>query len=112
MEAQWPRLLEALDGSLPCADCSRHFHAWLVAKPFSGAAVDYILALHNDVNRRTRKPVWTRERVLATYGQPGLEGVRAAFAVVRPHLGERVVTLMTELLTQDNGSATVGPVTV
>lgn len=113
-DVDWMALLGALDGSLPCADCASHFHAWLVRHPFSGDPVDYVLALHNDVNRRTRKRAWTREQVAATYGPPGLNGVREAFAIVRPYLvGEsRGVTFLTELLAQDNGPASPGPVAV
>lgn len=107
-------LLDALDGSLPCADCARHFHAWLIGHPFAGDPVDYMLALHNDVNRRTRKRVWTRDQVIGAYGPLGLDGVREAFAIIRPLLVEdsRGVTFLTELLAQDNGPASSGPVAV
>ena len=85
-DVDWMALLGALDGSLPCAECAKHFHAWLIGHPFAGDPVAYILALHNDVNSRTRKRAWTREQVIGAYGTLGLDGVREAFAIVRPYL--------------------------
>ena len=72
----WIRLLTAMKGALPCPECSAHYNAWITANPVSlppsgtelqVAISSWILALHNDVNRRNDVGPWTLEQVAANY---------------------------------------------
>jgi hypothetical protein len=72
----WIRLLPAMKSALPCDECSAHYNAWITANPvslpYSGvelqvAISSWILALHNDINRRNDVAPWTLEQVAATY---------------------------------------------
>ena len=93
-DVDWISILSVLDGSLPCPDCAKHFHAWILTHPFAGDPVTYILALHNDVNRRTRKRPWTRDQIMATYGPPGITGVHTALAELQPHLPAETIAAL------------------
>ena len=61
----------AVDGALPCPDCEKHYHQWLVTHPVPTSDRDavrrWLLDVHNDVNRRSRKALWTLEQVGAAY---------------------------------------------
>lgn len=80
----WRAVLEALRVSLPCPECTGHYQAWHRAHPFrvilgGGGAVQrvaaaWVLALHNDVNRRRGLPAW---RAAAVTGA-GVADARAA----------------------------------
>lgn len=73
----------ALDGALPCPDCEKHYHQWLVAHPVPSerdALRKWFVDLHNSVNARTRKAPWTQEQVIAAYG--GDDAAAAAHAAV------------------------------
>ena len=87
----WPALLNALKTDIPCPDCRRHFTAWLRQHPYTlqpphqrrYIMVDrkrvlapppqpadpqtytrqWVLDLHNSVNRRSRKAQWSVEQV-------------------------------------------------
>ena len=69
--SKWSAIPVALNGALPCPDCEKHYHQWLVAHPAPSGDRDavrrWLLDLHNDVNRRSRKALWTLEQVTAAY---------------------------------------------
>ena len=52
--------------------------------PLQGALSSWLLALHNDVNVRNGKEVWTLEQVAAAYTDKA--AVRPAVATLRPYI--------------------------
>jgi len=77
--------------ALPCPECSAHYTAWVsanpVSLPVSGPALQiaissWLLALHNDINARNGKAVWTIEQVAAAYTDKA--AARAAVVALRP----------------------------
>lgn len=68
-DALWRGLLINLRGRLPCEECRKHYSAWWAQTPLvSGGVRGWLLALHNDVNRRRRVSQWTENAIRATYG--------------------------------------------
>ena len=97
-------LLTALQDGIPCPECTAHYRAWFAAHPVVGAGVDlveWVLALHNDVNaRRGTGVVWTTAQVQAEYGPGGVYTATAAdMATVRPLMGGGVVAALDVLAT-------------
>jgi hypothetical protein len=85
--------LTAMKSGLPCPECSAHYNAWITANPVSlpssgtelqVAISSWVLALHNDVNRRNDVAPWTLEQVAATYTDTA--AARAAVASLRPYI--------------------------
>jgi len=75
----WRGVFDAMRTGLPCPDCSAHYNAWYKARPLQfslipmtgstrGPIVNWILELHNNVNRRTGKPTWTGAQLAGSYG--------------------------------------------
>ena len=82
-----------MKSALPCPECSAHYNAWVSANPIdlpiSGAPLQvalssWLLALHNDVNVRNGKVVWTLEQVAAAYTNKAAG--RPAVAALRPYI--------------------------
>lgn len=100
-------LLTALQDGIPCPECTAHYRAWFAAHPVVGDAagvdlVDWVLALHNDVNaRRGTGVVWTLGQVQAEYGPGGVYTATAAagadMATVRPLMGGGVIAALEAL---------------
>lgn len=71
----WTNMMKALRTGIPCPDCSAHFNSWMNSHPMRASLIPnagadhgkWFLDLHNDVNRRTGKPVWTLAQVAAAY---------------------------------------------
>ena len=69
------KFMEGLPYMLPCGDCGRHLKDYLQAKSDtvklackSGVALNALMVnIHNDVNRKMRKPVWTVEQSNLAY---------------------------------------------
>ena len=87
----WIRLLEAMKGALPCPECSTHYNAWITANPLSlpisgpeltTAISTWLLAFHNDVNRRNNKEAWTVEQ-LPVYTDR--TNVKTSLTALRPY---------------------------
>ena len=108
--AQWNNILSALRTGLPCPDCSAHFNAWYAAHPlkmtlipFRGAPaiVRWFLDLHNDVNLRTGRPVWTIAQLNAVYDASSVNSAKAALAslqgIIGPDLYSALATLLATL---------------
>lgn len=94
-------LLTALQDGIPCPECTAHYRAWFAAHPVAGDGVDFVewvLALHNDVNaRRGTGVVWTLGQVQAEYGPGGVYTAAAAgadMATVRPLMGGGVIAAL------------------
>lgn len=89
----WRNLIKALKTGLPCPDCSAHYNAWVASQSihFSiigdgirTSALQWVLALHNNVNKRRDPPVapWKVKQVIAAYeGIPAEKAARIAAAV-------------------------------
>ena len=89
----WRNLIKALKTGLPCPDCSAHYNAWVASQSihFSiigdgirTSAIQWVLALHNNVNGRQNPPVapWKVKQVIAAYeGIPAEKAARIAAAV-------------------------------
>ena len=63
----WSSVLEAMKTGLPCQECTDHYRTWFATHPVDGSVSLWLLALHNDVNRRRQIPEWTAEQLLAAY---------------------------------------------
>lgn len=87
--AAWVAVVDALKTSLPCAECTGHYVAWVsdASRRVVEGETDmraWWLALHNDVNRRTGKAAWTADMLTAAYGGVTTE---EALAVLEGKLG-------------------------
>ena len=67
--SDWQELAAALRTSLPCEECSLHYQRWYRVRlpPPTGPIAQWLLDLHNDVNRRRRQPAWTAAQLTAHY---------------------------------------------
>jgi hypothetical protein len=90
----------ALATSLPCPDCDQHYNAWYVAHPPAGvAASKWYLDLHNNVNQRTGKTLWTAEQVTAEYAtEESLTAAREALTGLAGIIGSSAHTALTDAL--------------
>ena len=56
---------------IPCGACAAHYRQYATSHPVdvnSGRGlILWVMHLHNDVNRRTNKPVWTFDQVMESY---------------------------------------------
>ena len=101
-------LLTALQDGIPCPECTAHYRAWFAAHPVTEGAgvdiVDWVLALHNDVNaRRGTGIVWTTAQVQAEYGSADsvlytAAAAAADMATVRPLMGGGVIAALDVLV--------------
>jgi len=71
----WMGILRALQFTLPCPQCKRHYTAYLVAHPVLSFTKEYLrewlYQLHTAVNQQTQKPnTMTIVQVEEHYGQP------------------------------------------
>jgi len=105
----WIDLLTAMRTALPCPECTYHYIAWFDAHPVtptlppSGTDLrdgisSWILALHNDVNRRNDPPLaeWTLEQVANTYTDTA--AARAAVESLRTYISASFLDLFGYLL--------------
>jgi hypothetical protein len=101
----WANLMKNLRTGIPCPDCSAHFNAWMSAHPIRASLIPnigvdhskWILDLHNDVNRRTGKPVWTLAQVAAEYNGD-LAVAREAAQTLQGILGDKAFFALMALL--------------
>jgi hypothetical protein len=123
----WRELTDALVNDLPCPDCRAHFHGWLRTHSLQSPAairsimpikrmlarfqkpqtitppdiLRWILDLHNNVNSRTGRAVWSEQQVRDSYGGDRsvriAEG-RAALESLRGIIGSRAFDLLMRIL--------------
>jgi hypothetical protein len=102
-QKKWVDLLVALRTSLPCPDCTWHYTRWCATHPFVrrvGVMMmarrvvadirEWLLNLHNDVNRRKGVTGWDAARVSAAFGgdrDMRVTAVRAAIDAIRGLIG-------------------------
>jgi len=90
----WTTVLEAMKTGLPCQECTDHYRTWFATHPVDGSVSTWLLALHNDVNRRRQIPEWSAEQLTAAYP----DGAAAAAAVGLPEgLGLGLVSALRSL---------------
>lgn len=71
----WTTLFKALQEELPCPVCRSHAARWFRRNPdFRSIGIQqYLLNLHNDINRRNRVARWTLQQAETTYSAGGKE---------------------------------------
>ena len=96
--------MAALTTSLPCPECSAHYNAWYRKNPvrfstFSSphrTMLNWVLSLHNAVNRRAGKGVWKPEQIMANYRD--LNKARADLEGLQSVIGDAAYRAATTLL--------------
>jgi len=104
-QALWANLMKALRTGLPCPECSAHFNSWMNSHPMRTSLLPnigfdhskWLLDLHNDVNIRTGKPVWTLAQVAASYNGD-LTVAREAAKTLHGKLSDRAYFALMALL--------------
>jgi hypothetical protein len=94
-EHVWTTVLEAMKTGLPCQECTDHYRAWFATHPVDGSVSAWLLALHNDVNRRRQIPEWSAEQLAAAY--PVAAAVAASAAGLPEGLGPGLVSALRAL---------------
>lgn len=90
---RWASVLEAMKTGLPCQECTDHYRTWFAAHPIADGSVSaWLLALHNDVNRRRGIPEWSAEQLAAAY--PVAAAAAAAAAGLPEGLGPGLVAAL------------------
>ena len=71
----WSALFKALQEEIPCPICRSHAARWFRRTPdFRSIGIQqYLLNLHNDINRRNRVARWTLQQAETTYSAGGKE---------------------------------------
>jgi len=104
---QWRIVLDAMKTGLPCPDCSKHYNAWYKSHPFRiglmpnsfhGAIMRWVLDLHNDVNRRTGKPIWGIPQLSAAYNGETMETAKALAESLNGIIGPNLSSALSALL--------------
>lgn len=96
----WPTLLNALRTGLPCPDCSSHYNAWIDSHAVgTGTGIKaWLLALHNDVNRRKGVAEWTPEMVTAAAGRVRRMDLEAQLRRIRNKVGDAACQILTSMI--------------
>ena len=88
----WRNLIDALKTGLPCPDCRAHYKIWVATRriQFSmigdgirGPILRWILDLHNNVNKRNGRALWSIKQVMDTYGVDKPAKIAAALAALQ-----------------------------
>ena len=97
-DASWPTVLDALRSALPCPECSYHYNAWGKRFPVTKSidVGEWLLNLHNDVNRRTRRQPWTAAMISDTYSK--VTSLDEAMAMLNGKLGESAYKLLAAMV--------------
>lgn len=103
----WRMIFEAMKTGLPCPDCSGHYNVWYRTHPlriglmpnvFQEAIIRWILDAHNDVNRRTGKPIWNIRQLTVTYGAENIITAKALADSLRGVIGANLSGALNALL--------------
>jgi len=106
-QTQWKLILSTLLTGLPCPDCTAHYTAWYRTHPLgfslfpkrnSRQISTWLLDLHNDVNLRTERPVWTAAQLDAAYGDNQLQEAKETLASLQGIIGQNTWTALNTLL--------------
>lgn len=104
-DTDWFPLLESLREGLPCPECSFHYNAWYVSRPLTSNAgvADWLIALHNDVNRRNRKAIWTRADVVTAVGTMTVADCMGLLSQLSGKVGGRAHEILTAMVARLQG---------
>jgi len=88
--ARFFAFFESLMTVLPCETCREHYEAYWKAHPIANALTtgtlkQWVLDLHNAVNRRLGKPEWGVDQLNATYGGEGDDDPEPVFSLMVPN---------------------------
>lgn len=106
-QTQWKLILNTLLTGLPCPDCTAHYTAWYRAHPLgislfpkrnSRQIATWLLDLHNNVNQRTGRPVWTAAQLDAAYQANQLQDAKGALASLQGIIGQNTWVALHTLL--------------
>jgi hypothetical protein len=106
-QSQWKLILNTLQTDLPCPDCTAHYISWYRTHPIgislfpnrnNRQIVVWLLDLHNDVNRRTGRPVWNAAQLDAAYGGDQIQDAKATLATLQGVIGQNAWTALHNLL--------------
>jgi len=106
-QTQWKLILNTLLTGLPCPDCTAHYTAWyrthpigitLFPKRISRQIVTWLLDLHNNVNLRTGRSVWTAAQLDAAYQANQLQDAKGALASLQGIIGQNTWVALHTLL--------------
>ena len=89
-------IASALTTSLPCPDCDKHYNQWYSSHPLNEANPRaWFTDLHNNVNQRTGKPVWTPEQVTTEYStEESHVAAKQALKELTPILGPAALSAL------------------
>jgi hypothetical protein len=90
---RWTTALEAMKTGLPCQECTDHYRTWFATHPVDGSVSAWLLALHNDVNRRRSVAAgpglqvteWSAEQLATAY--PVVAATATATVALQDGLG-------------------------
>ena len=106
-QAQWKLILNTLLTGLPCPDCTAHYTTWYRAHPIGINLVPtrsrrpisiWLLDLHNNVNQRIGRPVWTVSQLDAAYRANQLQDAKDTLASLQGVIGQNTWTALNTLL--------------
>jgi len=106
--SQWRDILNALRSGLPCPDCSAHYNLWFKTHPLrynliplrgSNPIVRWMLDLHNDVNLRTGRSVWTIEQLESAYRSIPIADTINSLNFLHGKIGDSLFSALSSLLT-------------
>jgi hypothetical protein len=97
-DTDWPHLLTTLRSCLPCPDCTNHYNAWINGHPTNGDMKAWVLALHNDVNRRKGVTQWTPDMVSASVSSVRRIDLIALLGSIRGKVGEPACTILSRMI--------------
>ena len=106
----WGTLLNELQRGIPCPDCRAHYSAWYRSHPLTNRPISiipirkiasvgqWINDLHNDVNRRTGKPIWSFGDSARANGSDQLEAAKTAAAYLQGKISDKAFSTLNSLL--------------
>lgn len=101
----WREFVGLLAEHLPCPECAGHLRAWIAEQPMgNGLSVhQWFVDLHNRVNERQRKTVWTAAAVAEHYGarvdpEIGLINLYTATADLDDYMDESVSGCLRQMI--------------
>lgn len=98
-DPMWPILLDVMRAGLPCPECRYHYNAWYESHPIGGVDMgEWLLALHNDVNRRNEKAQWTRERVRAAMTEVTVRDLHSLIGLIQGKVSDEVCGLLLRMI--------------
>ena len=97
-DTDWPHLLTTLRSCLPCPDCTNHYNAWIDRHPTNGDMKAWVLALHNDVNRRNGVIQWTPDMVSASVSSVRRTDLIALLGSIRGKVGEPACKILSTMI--------------